>query len=315
MLAAQGLLPLPAEQLLALQLYLVAQGEPAVAERAGRSLAEADARSVSRYIASDAGEDELRYFAHQHASPLILEAVLRRREVPRDLLVELAPRLSTALQEVLILRQDAILDEPAILDALEANPQLARDVRRRLGEYRQHLVRRRLERVVAPEAAQELSAEELLAFALVERLPKEGEVDEITGLSEGQIRALPVPVRIKLARGATKTLRSILIKDLNSQVALSVLDRSPMTDDELEQTANSRQVVDEVLVAISKRREWVARYRIALALAKNPKTPIAVAVRMVARLSIRDMRLLAADRNVADAVRSAANRLYRIKVR
>lgn len=313
-LAAEGLLPLSSDELLTLQIHLVGHGEPLIAELAAKSIAGADPRLLARFASVEAGESELRFLAHQTLHPSVLEAVLRRREVPRDLLVELAATIPPSLQEVLILRQDAIVEEPAILDALESNLALESDVRRRIGEYRQHLVAR-TPAVEALRSEFDLTVEEAREIERVRELPKEGEVDATTGLSEGQIRALPVPVRVKLARGATKTLRGILIRDLNQVVALAVLERSSLTDDELEQVANSRSVIEDVLVAIARHRDWVSRYRVALALARNPKTPVAVAVRMVGRLGVRDLKFLATDRNVSDAVRATAGRLYKMKLR
>jgi len=86
-----------------------------------------------------------------------------------------------------------------------------------------------------------------------------------------------------------------------------------MTEDEVEQIAARRTVVDEVLAAVSRKREWISRYNVALALVRNPRTQVGVAVRLVARISVRDLKSLRRDRNVSDAVRSQADRLYKIK--
>ena len=144
-------------------------------------------------------------------------------------------------------------------------------------------------------------------------LPPEGEVDEKTGLTEGQIRMLSVPSRLKLARGAPRTLRTILIRDTNPQVACAALLFNNLTDQEVDQTAASRSVVDEVLEAIAKKNEWIRRYTVAKALIQNPRTPLARALKLLPRMSVKDMRELARDRNIPDAVRSTALRLYRIK--
>ncbi len=122
------------------------------------------------------------------------------------------------------------------------------------------------------------------AIDRVRQLPSVGERDEKTGLSESQIRALPVPVKIKLTRGAGRTLRNILIKDTNQSVALSVVNNAAMSDDEIAMVASSRSVIDEVLTVIYRRREWVAKYKICLALAKNPRIPVGVAVKLLPKL-------------------------------
>lgn len=314
LLAADGVLPLPPEELIALQVDL-AQGEDAeVADRARTSLQGVDVRLARVFLEREAGEEVLGWFAEEGAHPVLLEAVLRRRDVPRRLLARLARRIPPDLQEILLLRQDAIIEEPFILEALEENPQVSGYSLRRIAEFREHLLPRQRS-APAPETFEEMDDAALeAALDEVRPLPESGEIDtEKTKLSEGQIRMLPVPARLKLTRGAPRTLRSILLRDSNAQVAVSVIVNNNLTDQEVEQTAASRAVVDEVLALIAKKRDWVAKYHVAKALVFNPRTPLATAVRLVSRLSVRDLKELGRDRNVPDAVRSTGLRLYRIK--
>jgi hypothetical protein len=313
LLAARGLLPLPAEDLIPLQVQLAADPDPEVAGRAGAVLRATEPRLVVDYLGHAAGPEEMAFFARESDQPEVLEALLRRRDVPRNLLVELAPRLDPALQEILILRQDAIVEEPLILDALALNPGLEQHVRRRIGEYREHLLpQERRERPAAPVVE---ATDEEVAAALAEaaKLPEHGERDETTGLTEGQIRLLSVAVRIKLARGAPRSLRTILLRDSNPLVALSALNNNALSEEEVEQLARSRSVADEVLGEISRRREWMNKYPVVNALVGNPRTPVGLAIRLVPRLSVRDLRSLSHNRNVPDAVRFAAQRHYRVK--
>lgn len=312
-LAADGLLPLPAEELIPLQVRLATGGDPELAGRAAKALREVDARVAAPYLSAGAGHDVLAYFAKNAVHPLLLEAVIRRRDVPRPLLVELARQIPDDLQEILILRQDAIVEAPGILDALAQNPQLSLYSQRRIAEYREHLLPR--ERRPVEEAAEEEIDDASFAAALVQarKAPSSGEVDEATGLSEGQIRILPVPARLRLARGAPRLLRTILLRDPNPRVAVTVLTGNVLSDQEIEQVARSRSVAEEVLEEIAKRREWVAKSGIVHALVSNPRTPVGIGVRLVPRLSVRELRDLSRDRNVPDAVRSTALRLYRIK--
>lgn len=318
LLAAQGILPLPAEELIPLQVDLAQHENVEISGYAKSALAEIDPRVAAPYLAAEAPVHVLEYFARTEADPRVLEVIVRRRDVPRELLAELASRLDHELQEILLLRQDAIIEEPAILDELESNPELSLYARRRIIEYREHLLPRTREVLEEPSEVAgklELDAEDLATMEAARELPPSGEHDATTGLSEGQVRALPVPLKIKLSRGASRTLRAILIKDLNQMVALSVLANSTMNEEEVAQVAASRSVVDEVLIAIARRREWASKYSICLALARNPRVPVGTAVRMVAKLSVRDLKALARDRNVAEAVRSAAGRLYKIKTK
>lgn len=318
MLAAQGLLPLPPEQLIPLQVSLAQGADYEVATRAAESLKAVDARFAQSYLAREASEPVLAFFAAYVRHPLVIETILRRRDVPRPILADLARRLPSDLQEILLLRQDAILEAPEILDALESNPDLSTYSQRRIAEYREHLLPRHLR--PAPEPAPPVEEGEMDDAALAAALeaareqPASGEVDtERTKLSEGQIRTLSIPARLKLARGAPRSLRAILIRDSNTQVALATLLNNAVSDQELEQTANSRSVVEDVLEAIARKREWVGKYNVCKALVQNPRTPLPTALRLVPRMSVRDLRELSRDRNIPDAVRSTALRLYTIK--
>src|SRR5215210_3858950 len=317
-LAASGLLPLPPEELIPLQVELARGVDPEISRRAVETLRGVDARIVAPFLERQAGVEVLAFFAAETASPLLLETILRRRDVPRPILMDLARRLPADLQEILILRQDAILDEPAILDALERNPQLSGYTQRRITEYREHLLpqARRPAAPGGPAAPLEEISDQELAQAVEQvrkQAPVVGEVETQTGLSEGQIRMLPLPARLKLARGASRQLRTFLMRDSNVQVALAALLGNPLSDSEVEQAASSRAVGVEVLDAISRKREWVSRYSVAKLLVQNPRTPLPVSLKLVNRMSVRDLRELARDKNIADAVRSIALRLYRIK--
>jgi hypothetical protein len=317
LLAAEGVLPLPPEDLLPLQVDLAQGDDVEVAERARASLRSVDVRLARPFLERQASEGALAFFAEESNHPGLLEAILRRRDVPRYILARLARRLPPDLQELLLLRQDAIVEEPAILEALEENPQVSTYSQRRIAEYREHLLPRQRTVVPAEPAhfVEEMSDEELeLAIEAARELPASGEMEnERTKLSEGQIRGLPIPARLKLTRGAPRALRTILLRDTNPQVAVSVITNNNLSDQEVEQTASNRSVVEEVLVAIARRREWVNRYPVTKALILNPRAPLAITMRMIPKLALRDLRELGRDRNVPDAVRSTALRLYRIK--
>ena len=317
-LAASGLLPLPPEELIPLQVELARGVDPEISKSAFESLRKFDARIVAPFLERQAGTEVLAFFAAESQHPLLIETILRRRDVPRPLLVDMARRLPADLQEILILRQDAIIDEPAILDALERNPQISLYTQRRVTEYRDHLLPqgRRPAPPPSSQAPMEEMTDQELAVVVeqVRRVaPTEGEVETQTGLSEGQIRMLPIPARLKLARGASRQLRSFLMRDSNVQVALAALLGNPLSDQEVEHAASSRAVAEEILVAIARKREWVSRYNVAKLLTQNPRTPLPIAMKLINRMSVRDLRELSRDKNIADAVRSTALRLYRIK--
>ncbi len=314
-LAASGLVPLPPEELLPIQVALASSPDHEIAGKAREALDSVEPRVTVDFLAHHAGESELTYFGIRSNQSAVLEAVVRRRDVPRELLAQMAPNLAAELQEVLVLRQDAIVENPEILVALERNQQLSAYAKRRIWEYREHLLPRdklppkKPEEILAEaEALTENEVEEAIEEA--RDRPSEGNLEESTGLTDAQIRSLSIPVRVKMARGANRQVRSILIRDPNAQVALSVLLGNSLPDQEVEQIASSRGVVTEVLAEIPKRREWIRKYAIAKALVKNPRTQLATSIGLVPRMTLRDLRDLARDKNVPDGVRSIARRLF-----
>lgn len=319
LLAASGLLPLPTEDLIPLQVRLTEHPQEEIRRTAAESLGSLDPKIAAALVEDGTSPEVMTYLGRHVRHPLVLEVLLRNRAISPDLLSELALVVGPELQEVLLLRQDLIVANPEILVELEQNPRANAYTKRKINEYREHLLpREKRPRKTRAELEQEADAvtEEELVEALEEvqvAVPAEGERDETLGLNESQVRTLPIPVRLRLTRGASKALRGMLIKDPNPMVATSVLSNNPLSELEVEHIANNRAVIGEVLDAIGKSRSWIRKYSIVLALVKNPRTPVGMATRLVPRLSVRDMQQLAKDRNVANAVRSTAKRLYTMK--
>lgn len=321
-LAAEGFLPISVEGLIALQLELGRQDDPALSEKAVTALKESDPAAVNEVLKSAA--DEVVDFACRHLThPVILEGILMRPQLDPGLIGYLASWVGPDLQESVLLRQDEIRARPEILARLAANPAVSRRSRRLIGEYQRHLVHQGRDASVGQAAdvegvfdlTEQPTEEELLeVMALAAAGPVEGEVDEETGLSEGQIRSLPVGLRMKLCFGATRAMRDILLRDNNPQIAVGALKHSSISDAEVEGIANQRNVVQEVLVEISQKRRWMARYGTMLALVRNPRTPVGIALRFAPRVGVRDLRSLSTDRGVSEAVRKTARRMYSQKI-
>jgi hypothetical protein len=139
--------------------------------------------------------------------------------------------------------------------------------------------------------------------------PKEARVRNINQ----KIQTLSVGERLQLALKGGREIRSILIKDTNKEVMLSVIDNQKITESEIELIARSRSVPDEALRRISKNREWLKNYAIAHALATNPKTPPGISVTLVSSLKVKDLVILEKNKNVPEVVRSAAKRLLSVR--
>jgi hypothetical protein len=68
-------------------------------------------------------------------------------------------------------------------------------------------------------------------------------------------------------------------------------------------------VSEDVLRIIGAKRSWMKHYGIAHGLVRNPKTPPGISMQLLHRLTDRDVKSVAVDRNVPEALRLAARRM------
>jgi hypothetical protein len=128
-----------------------------------------------------------------------------------------------------------------------------------------------------------------------------------------RVQKLSVSERIQLALKGGKEIRTILLRDSNKEVSLTVLDNPKITETEIELLARSRSVPEEVLRVITKKREWMKSYNVILALVNNPKAPQGTALRLVSDLKTRDLQTLEKNKNVTEGIRSTAKKLLRVR--
>ncbi|MCX5718655.1 MAG: hypothetical protein NT055_01590 [Nitrospirae bacterium] len=121
-----------------------------------------------------------------------------------------------------------------------------------------------------------------------------------------RIQRLSVTEKRHLARMGGREIRSVLIKDPNKEVLMTLLDNPKITETEIEIIAKSRFIPEEALRKIAKKREWMKKYPIVSAVVSNPKTPAGIAVTFLNELKTRDLALLEKNRNVSEAVRTTA---------
>lgn len=121
-----------------------------------------------------------------------------------------------------------------------------------------------------------------------------------------RIAAMTIAQRIGLAMKGSREERAVLIRDPNKIVAVAVLSSPKMTETEIESVAKMASVSDEILRIIANNRAWTKRYGVIVALARNPKTPVAISMNLLARLTEKDLRSISADRNVPEVLRITA---------
>lgn len=155
------------------------------------------------------------------------------------------------------------------------------------------------------------SASASAADPLVDTLTELPEVDDgKDGEEQTRVLAgLPVSDRLKLAMKGTREQRAQLIRDSNKIVATAVLSSPKLTEAEVEAFVKMGNVSEDVLRIIGSNRAWLKNYGVVLGLTRNPKTPPALSMQMMHRLSEKDVKMLTIDRNVPEALRLAARRM------
>lgn len=132
--------------------------------------------------------------------------------------------------------------------------------------------------------------------------------DEKKQTFQQRLSSMTVPEKVKCATKGTREMRAILIRDPNRMVASAVLSCPKVNDAEVEAFAKMGNVSEEILRTIATSRAWTKNYSVMLALVKNSKTPVALTLNMMQRLNDSDVKKLATDRNVPEALRLAARK-------
>lgn len=325
---ARGFLPLPAIELIPVLAYLAVSDDQELADLARFSLKEIPARTLDEFAANEeAGEEHLARLMQASADPLVLESLIRNRQVSDELVKELARHAEGRVQEVIVINHARILRAPDILDALLENPRLTPDTRRRVHEAREEFFAKpaRTEELEEPEEI-DLPLEpiaDLLERAEVQEAtdvpsvtPGEAETnDDRSARLWSRLHIMSVAEKVRLAYRGDRMIRMLLVRDRNKLICSAVMRNPRMSEPEAEAIAGMRNVDDEVLRLLSQRRDWMGKYQIMLTLCRNPKAPLGVVLPFVNRLTLRDLKALKDDRGVPQVVRETARKLYQARSR
>jgi len=123
-----------------------------------------------------------------------------------------------------------------------------------------------------------------------------------------RLSTMTVPEKVKCAMKGTREMRAILIRDPNRMVAAAVLSCPKVNPAEVEAFAKMGNVSEDILRTIANTRAWTKAYGVVLSLVKNSKTPVALSLNLMQRLTDSDVKKISTDRNVPEALRLAAKK-------
>ena len=330
MFAAQGLLPLPQDDLVAVLAFLTTVEDAEISTTASASLAEVSPRVVAAYCASSQATERLiDAIAMSTRDPAILEAVVRSRTVSDATVERLARSVEPGIQEIIVVNQERIIRSPGILDALLENPSITPDVRRRVLETREEFFEKKARRELTADLIEGLDIDADLDVGpiadLLEKAETEPQPENTLPPLENtlknpdnfsvftKIANMNVAQRVQAAYKGGKSERTVLIRDRNRLVATAVVRSPRITETEIEAFSAMRNLEDEVLRIIGTKREYQSKYAIVHNLVRNPKTPPGIALNLVGRLTSKDLKHLSGSKDVSEIIRGHARKLLQSK--
>lgn len=320
---AEGNLPLPVEEQIEVLTVLAAAPQADMRAIALKTLQSWKSAEVRRVLASPLTAPEVLGFAAEHlvaGREELREILLWNPSLPEATRILLqsppAPRPASEMAAGKVLSEPRAAFEPPGAIA----PQPARD---------------QVPPAAPPKPRTEVAGDEVLAnldaalqqkdAEALENLPGEFEVppeitkhdDELTKNDRetliekvGQMSAVE---KIKAALTGNMETRMLLVRDPNKVVARAVLSSPRISDTEMESYAAAKNVSEEVLRLIATNRKYMKTYVVLRALINNPRAPVDITMPRLNRLNDRDLKGVAMNRNVPEALRAMAIKMMKQK--
>jgi hypothetical protein len=124
----------------------------------------------------------------------------------------------------------------------------------------------------------------------------------------GAGRPLTLGERKSLARRRDRQLLARVLRDPHPDVIRVLLSNPALTEPDVVRLCARRPIVPEVIREVFRSPRWMVRYAVRLAIAKNPYTPLDVALSVVPHLAAQDAREIAASAELQGDLRIACER-------
>lgn len=332
MMAARGMVPVKGGDLVLLLVQLTADADPDVSKAAGDTLAGLP-EGVLLPVCTEAlpgavfHELALRF----RKSDEVLARLAANHAVADATIAKISSHCPERITEIIAINQQRLIGAPPIIEALYKNRNTRMSTADRLIELAarhdldlpgvpmyEELKREVLGQLI-PEADEEpLPSDAAFAKALAQDADEDAvQRDDVDGTEEtkeefvpllNQIRNMNTGEKIRMALLGNAAARSILVRDPNRVVAMAAISSPTMSENEAKNAAQSREVSEDVLRYIGRKREWLRSYEIKRHLCNNPKTPLALSMTFLSHLRRNDLRALSRSRGIPSPLKQAAKR-------
>jgi hypothetical protein len=344
--AAKGVLPLAQEDLVSLQVLLAKDEDEEIAKSAQESLSKVPEGIWSKLVEKKDPDSEILLYCLTNKAPdrAIKEKILLNASVPDQIVRHLAGTESGTLLDIIISNYVRLLRDSAILAALEVNPSVTPDQTRRIEEFKTEFIVKKQKQLSMVEVSQ-LPYEDLLAqipqldeeairiIQLIDNTPQEEptdeevqqaiqnlfSVEELSRISPDivstyqRVLKLKHSEKVRVALLGNREERAILIRDPSRQIATLVLRSPKLTESEIDNFAQMRNIDSDILRLLGRSRGFIKRYSVVLTLVRNPKTPSATALNLIKLLRETDLRNLERDKNIPEVIRRQSKKIREMK--
>ena len=122
--------------------------------------------------------------------------------------------------------------------------------------------------------------------------PEEPEQVVHGSLSE-RLKAMSQQEKMQLALTGTRDERTAIFRDNNKMLHVFVLKNPRIGLDEVQAAAKLPLLSPEALKLIAEHREWSGNPTVCTALVRNPRTPLPLALKLIDRVPVSDLRMIA----------------------
>lgn len=134
-----------------------------------------------------------------------------------------------------------------------------------------------------------------LLDAEAEAVPEEVDApeDKAPASVSERLKKMSVTEKMQLAMSGTRDERAALLRDTNKSLHLFVFKNPRLGLDEVQAAVKMPQLSPDAIKMVCDHREWGSNATICAALVRNPKTPMPLALRMLDRVPMTDLKAIA----------------------
>jgi hypothetical protein len=329
MMAARGMAPLPPVALVSVLYALAYDGDEKLAEPARATLGKLPPPLLDGALSSaelpPAVLDDLA--SRSRGRNEVLTKIVQHPAVAVETVLQVAREANEALCELIATNEQRLIANPALIEALYMNRYLRMSTADRILElaarngvtleipgFREVVQSLQNELIIesdepTPEDLEfraTIDADEVVEGEDVVEVDQEGEetVKERFAAEEKRLEKMTISQKVRAAILGTTSQRLLLARSTNRVVARAAIMSPKNQQSEAEMLSASRQVCEDVLREIARRKEWVGKYTIKRNLVFNPKTPVSISLGMLSHLRDSDLKALAKSKNVSQAIKT-----------